>query len=836
MLCGARWRWRCRPNRLDSALRRYAPEAVGSRRHLATVVSDWPADTLKADERHVAPPSDEKSGEKGGPPNIHYGRDGLLKPLRRGIVVTDRPMHTSIEQLLAEMHAEPHHTYAPALPKYPSAILALLLTPSFAQHALSEDLPLKAFDRINEGSQVKTLETLIAVVDRLPDPNGLMNGQEGLAYMFCPSLSPMPALTASQVRFNPSAQKPGSITFDAEVLQEPTKRHGHAVQIPLAQTVFSTGQTSTCAYVHFSYDDVTKAMRKHEGWQLESQTLPLQMAKRSTINFELPLVPLTPMRTVRHSMGNIIRQLSAGSRVQTSDGRPPVEESQPASQELEAAVAAYFKALDIAPEPVSVWALIFPRSMFDKPSHSTPVIEPIITMTPDRISRTWQHPGDGATNHYRLLSNSVRALLRRGARISKVISGGGGWGKKAGLLSLDPDAMFSSRDLRGDQGWQFDFSDDSPDSAQDQQRQALGEIVKEGERVMFFISPPGEDILASDFRKDMAEDFRLRLDAGQTSTAFGTIPSTVDALPSGLLDGSSAEPKIQHVPRFFGALSESGIAITLSLNGELKSQTKFDVPYSLLHFLLRGQDKAEHLAESPQVKEESPGASHPASIASSKKSTSSVKQPKGAKQEFKSPKEVQAARHGQRTAEAGKLKEMPRIRRVDVGESSNIRQIIKTRKAPHETAEIASQDARVIHRNELVPDQVDRRGQPLQSPEPTVRQRFKSVLAAPKTNAPNYPYSVFASGSSQAHPKQDRLPDSEKSSATDRQEDGTTGVDRTKAPKILNISKHFKTNTKERPPSGAKIRPIQYSGYAATNVLAQHRSSDPETTTGENSS
>lgn len=67
-----------------------------------------------------------------------------------------------------------------------------------------------------------------------------------------------------------------------------------------------------------------------------------------------------------------------------------------------------------------------------------------------------------------------------------------GLGQKAGLLSLDPDVHYSTRELRQDEGWKFDFDgvdDGSAAATEAQKNQALGQIVKEGESIMFLLAP-----------------------------------------------------------------------------------------------------------------------------------------------------------------------------------------------------------------------------------------------------------------------------------------------------------------------------------------------------------
>lgn len=107
---------------------------------------------------------------------------------------------------------------------------------------------------------------------------------------------------------------------------------------------------------------------------------------------QMPLTPLTKPRKIAEGMGNILRAIEG-----PEDGA-----GEGASLELESAVDKYLQSLPEdadTPERVDVFARL-----------------------------TTQEPSPDVTE----------LLLYPGARMHRVLSGGGGWGSKAGLLSLDP--------------------------------------------------------------------------------------------------------------------------------------------------------------------------------------------------------------------------------------------------------------------------------------------------------------------------------------------------------------------------------------------------------------
>ncbi|KAK5124670.1 hypothetical protein LTR85_001383 [Meristemomyces frigidus] len=528
------------------------------------------------------------------------GEDKRVPGLLMGTATAGDRHKSSIEELLERIKAKPRRRVRDSPDK--PALLALLLTPTYAQHALAGDLPLRVLERLQNGEAAaalfKPLDVLTAVVDRLPTPSGPDTGREGLAYMF--QRNPTPLSIASQTRLSPSAQKPGSLSFELPPTSE--RPSNWTIQLPLAQTIFSTGLVSTLVHTRYDYSAEGGLVSGHEQ-QLESQALRLPLrAEYGVINHHAPLIPLTPFRIVRNHMGNIVRTLSSNLAI-NEKGKAPSDHSasQPASQELETAVSQYFKAKNLSPEPVQVWALILPSlRVWSNVRTDKLAQEKLLGLTTENIHEAWTGKAD---------QNIIRAMRLGGARLHRVLSGGGGWGKKAGLLSLDPDVAYSSRELRADQGWEFDFDDESEGAVQRQQKQALGEIVAEGEIIMFLIAPSRHHEESSAGGEETAglsaKEVEWRQRMGYVRKAdrvalFGVVPSTIDTVPE---DESAVSPSsrkaslrgAEHHPGLFGALSETGMAVSLthhpngrqddarqSTRTTRTTGTKIDVPFNLI--------------------------------------------------------------------------------------------------------------------------------------------------------------------------------------------------------------------------------------------------------------
>ncbi|EME49495.1 hypothetical protein DOTSEDRAFT_163924 [Dothistroma septosporum NZE10] len=515
-----------------------------------------------------------------------------------GVVGTPSPKTTSIQDLISQI--KPKTLRASMHPNTYPSLLTVLTTPSYAKQALLLDLPTEIAKRFGDNPTAsKPLDAIVAVVDRLPLPNGTLKGTEGLAYAFSTSRRSLD--TSTQVPLNASAQKPGTLSFtlpeppDATLSERQRKRRGTAVttiQLPLAQTIFSNGLPSTLLHNRYQFDPLSGTLRKSASQHLEAQTLHLDLVTQPVeLAASIPLIPLTPLREVQHSMGNIVQKVSS-DRFHNVDVEPEASSKLakermfssavvPASQELEQAVSDYFKSVRISPQPVQVWAVIVSASsseLLEQRADTDDVPEAtqrLLSLQKEDVWKQWVPSGLD-----RGLSSAILRVVQEGGRMCKVLSGGGGWGKKAGLLSLDPDVEYSTRDLRSEAGWQFDFDgDDSFDTVQRQRKQALGEIVKKGDGVMFLLAPKDADGGACPSRTSISNSRR--------AVSLGVVPSSIDEhdMPSVGDSGgkSSIAERPEHYANFFGMLSEGGMAISVICPREgTLTQSKMDVPFQRL--------------------------------------------------------------------------------------------------------------------------------------------------------------------------------------------------------------------------------------------------------------
>lgn len=365
------------------------------------------------------------------------------------------------------------------------------------------------------------------------------------------------------------------------------------MSLPLANTLFVNGKHSTL--------EISQWTRRHEGEYKCIQTANKQYQHIKAFHHEntmippifVPAVPLTLPRPIANGLGNIIRQLSFG---------PEDTDNRPASSELETQVTRYMEFSKLHTN-IGVWALIYRKELLNPNLKAT-----TLEKTED-LESTW---GDDDKN-----LRFIGTQIALGAILCRVVSGGGGWGAKQGLLSLDPQLTYE--DIASAR---FDYT---PHRIEEGQDSTLGNLARRGDHIQFFTinpnklneSEPPMDNPASDevskVDSSISADKKLRsklitleprknqLNLSEATdlswsrrTIFGVVPSTIDKLPkSDIASASNASDETLPFLSFrkgeFGAVSESGIYLHSSHQKQLNANTyehintKIDMPYSYIY-------------------------------------------------------------------------------------------------------------------------------------------------------------------------------------------------------------------------------------------------------------
>jgi hypothetical protein len=426
-----------------------------------------------------------------------------------------------------------------------------------------------------------TVQTLCAIVDKLPAgraispgtkledvleqrtkkaPSG-QAGYEGIAYATFPASASVPS-TSSR-----SSEK-GAIDFILSGQTPEKALYSDIWRLPLANTVFQTGTTSTMFHATWQSDPDTQRLQLEKKTNVTHHGIDMSVSGTSSGQIlsalGIPLLPLTYPRGVEGCMGNIIR------RVTGPDGT-----SVTASSELEKVVPEFFKARGEPAQPTTVWALVVPKANREETRMRTGrhlrkrVANKEKKKAPEDV--VWERLWQGE----RTVSNAlVSKALAEGGRLHRVLSGGGGWGKKAGLLSLDPVPVDEEIPIRMEDatsGFEGpgDFSS------------VLTPVVQDGDAIQFFISPPPP------VKVDTLEDLKSLPKERTWGWELGTVPSTVDSIPGGSWQhAETSEGYLAVFKHSFGALTEGGITLTQRRRVEphdplsILAKTTIDVPFS----------------------------------------------------------------------------------------------------------------------------------------------------------------------------------------------------------------------------------------------------------------
>lgn len=422
---------------------------------------------------------------------------------------------------------------------------------------------------------------LVAVVDGLPPKRyeDMEQITEGFAFLPCDHRTTLPELWQHDdhnATDNQSIHSRSSITF--RIRSDSSIEGRLDIGVPLANTIFRNGRTSTLIASSWRRTGAMGAFEEiHQLEKISATIYPAPSNSILPLGLEIPLIPLTPPRRVVSGLGNILRQVSNAEGNIVS-----------ASQELEASVDSYLQTRSLDKQTVTVWALIIPDSIFLDRTR-----EDILAADPKQIRASWTHmlefsmrsyvgdllqQGRGATLHRVCMytfSIQVFSIQVEQHELKEIVSGGGGWGLKQGLLSLDPETTLLN-------STETSHNFDSSDSVDNNQIQALGNIAKPGFWVQFLIS---HSITPATPLETVDLDTLTPGSKSTISLSFGCTASTVDDIPQSSADPSapSKEDDIQPVVSgyygHFGAMSEAGIFIRIVENGVVTG-SKIDVPNS----------------------------------------------------------------------------------------------------------------------------------------------------------------------------------------------------------------------------------------------------------------
>ncbi|KAJ8059125.1 hypothetical protein OCU04_012102 [Sclerotinia nivalis] len=534
-----------------------------------------------------------------------------LSPRQFSIISPD-PKRTTKEQVLQLISKRTRMTQARYFANFSSVsaeeAVVILVTPAFAKWLEDDEdfikRVLECFTYHHVDKKPNYVVVVGAVVDGLaPSPHDIpvaerVGSLEGFSFLHglrSQLLRPENVWKPESFKNDTTnPEKSSHLIISGKNRQKPGEESlATTMSLPLANTLFVNGKHSTL--------EISQWTRRHEGEYKCIQTAHKQYQHIKAFHHEntmippifVPAVPLTLPRPIANGLGNIIRQLSFG---------PEDTDNRPASSELETQVTRYMEYSELHTN-IGVWALIYRKELLNPNLKATTLEE-----TED-LESTW---GDDDKN-----LRFVGTQIALGAILCRVVSGGGGWGAKQGLLSLDPQLTYE--DIASAR---FDYT---PHRIEEGQDSTLGNLARRGDHIQFFTinpnklkepEPPMENPASdeiSEVDSSVGDDgkvgnklitlephkFQLNLrEATDLSwskrTIFGVVPSTIDKLPkSDIASASTASDETLPFLTFrkgeFGAVSESGIYLHSSHQKQLNAKTyehintKIDMPYSYVY-------------------------------------------------------------------------------------------------------------------------------------------------------------------------------------------------------------------------------------------------------------
>ena len=402
---------------------------------------------------------------------------------------------------------------------------------------ISKLLP-QVFSELSAG---QTIHVLVAVVDRISRPLRLLQDArlrslhpqqsfEGISLWAMDSGQTMPNLWTDRDTSKIEATKPKQIPGSFIEIQDSRQSYvldSHemrsTIRLGLANTTFENGRLSTCFVqqwtVGVNNSELDTHMIFNRQRDLPSCTivLPRLGSPKMGKQINVPVLkPLTFPQIVSEAQGNVIRTLQGA--------RDP-SKTEPASAALERSIAD-FHSSGYAKSPYEVWARVVNREYW-------PAVAGQLLLVASRVS--------------------PYALVR----YVKVVSGGGGYNARQGLLALDPEPVFPEEPQAD-----FDAFEQRLLGSRDE---IFASAIRPGDVIQFYavLSPDSQSIrydrsLLENQENEQHLFSEMRVVDGSPSLSFGSIqPSskTTDTESSkAVVDGLQCL-----ILKHFGALSESGL-------------------------------------------------------------------------------------------------------------------------------------------------------------------------------------------------------------------------------------------------------------------------------------
>lgn len=401
------------------------------------------------------------------------------------------------------------------------------------------------------------VKTVSAVVDALPSHPRLKEVDSantaavtagGLAFLMSSALpqgmSNAPATGLSDSRNDTNSEEAVTLQFTSGVSSSPRLLEDAAwsgrpivrhVTLPVANTLFVNGDRTTLFEDEWrvNFDDSEHGATVFHSARQKLTSFQVNLRNEADgfiTGGSVPLRALTEPRKVVRSMGNVLAQIEV-------DGQ-----AVPASSELEKAVMQYIssesaRAASSRGGAILVYALI-------QPSGTTP--------------QTLGEKNETGKAEEIDPSSSLEALFHN-SRLFRVTGGGGGWGKKQGLLSLETAVDFTSSQHQDHDTVGLPGLDDDADGASFLRDLTSKGAVPSGSTVQFLVGPTNQG--PSSFGSGSASgDIHPSSPDGTTTVVIGTAASP-DIDDHQGQEANNTQSEVVFLPGHFGMISYGGAAL-----------------------------------------------------------------------------------------------------------------------------------------------------------------------------------------------------------------------------------------------------------------------------------
>jgi hypothetical protein len=420
--------------------------------------------------------------------------------------------------------------------------VVFLVTPAFAKWFGADGAFLAAalehiYGKFTWHDNMCGIQSSVAVVNRLPSRVRVSDRAEAVSSD--EQVKPIYGHEGIALRID-------SMRFGSDILSSPNNKDlvqplvrmtfmhrlggGTAIELPPANTLFVNGNQNTMFQDKWTVNPFIGPKLKRISPRQQLKTLEI-FDEADAPNLSAPIEALTGRREIMSSMGNVIRQLKS-----QKDGEPV-----PASAELEEKVPQYLARRREKDGTLTVFALVLPPGVLQTLELNRPV----------------QPSEEGLT---KADLSVLRSALLAGAHLHHVTSGGGGWGKKQGLLSLDPAFDFAKHEDTGSLDAMLGGNKSGG-------RASSMNAISTGDLVQFFASyEPEQQVLQSLDLPNTTDvdtsdwDAMKWTESARLQTILGSLPSQDDFFMP-LQDIKQIGSSIIGIPGYFGILSAGGTCL-----------------------------------------------------------------------------------------------------------------------------------------------------------------------------------------------------------------------------------------------------------------------------------